>query len=423
MRWVWCVSHLVTPLDILSDAYQLAYFGIEGWWMSMALSIIIVHASWRFSIVYAAAHPKIASVRVWFVLYVPGLLLPCWDLSGECLRGEEPLDDVEALADVEERGTLYDSNSAQVAIYGVLSNHARAYESSSLLWRAVLLLRLEIVLFAMMIPLSPYVATTAAITLAREALLVESDRPRGGETHALYNIVLTFIEGSLESFPQLLLQGWTYYWAVREGTDEPLFGIPYVVVFSVSASMSALGILKAIWNFYWKRNEIWQKLPSKRSAVIFDVRDDPAFLQDVAEEFKEDENVVLAAVKQDGRALEYAAPELKGDKEVVLAAVKQDGRALEYAAPELKGDKEVVLAAAAAVNNNNNNNNQVDSDLKDPVAAAQHFRFQQEAAAIIDEPRLLDDKGVVVPKKVHHCAFAAALRDDVQITVHKYLQT
>eukprot|EP00971_Amphidinium_carterae_P019725 388714-Amphidinium_carterae.1 len=56
---------------------------------------------------------------------------------------------------------------------------------------------------------------------------------------------------------------------------------------------------------------------------------------------------VLEWVKQDldGEALQDVAEVWRSDHEVVLAAVEHDWRALQFAAEALKGDREIVLAA------------------------------------------------------------------------------
>jgi len=71
----------------------------------------------------------------------------------------------------------------------------------------------------------------------------------------------------------------------------------------------------------------------------------------LAEELKNDKEVVMAAVKRNGDSLKYASEELKNDKEVSMAAVRQrcQGRlALKYASEESKNDKEVAMAHLTA---------------------------------------------------------------------------
>eukprot|EP00971_Amphidinium_carterae_P046403 913511-Amphidinium_carterae.1 len=63
-------------------------------------------------------------------------------------------------------------------------------------------------------------------------------------------------------------------------------------------------------------------------------------LEDVAEVWRGDHEVVLTAVQRDGRALEFAAETLQGDREFVFAAVQTNGHALQYATEALRADRE-----------------------------------------------------------------------------------
>jgi hypothetical protein len=90
-----------------------------------------------------------------------------------------------------------------------------------------------------------------------------------------------------------------------------------------------------------------EELKNDKEVVLAAVEHNGHALQHASVELKADKGVVLAAVEQTGLALKHASVELKNDKEVALAAVEQDGGALQNASVELKADKEVVLTAAA----------------------------------------------------------------------------
>eukprot|EP00971_Amphidinium_carterae_P195562 3880743-Amphidinium_carterae.1 len=83
-------------------------------------------------------------------------------------------------------------------------------------------------------------------------------------------------------------------------------------------------------------------MESRRRRVLEWVKQDldGEALQDIAEVWRSDHEVVLAAVQANGRALQFAAEALKGDRETVLAAVRQHGDALEHATDSLRADRE-----------------------------------------------------------------------------------
>lgn len=68
-------------------------------------------------------------------------------------------------------------------------------------------------------------------------------------------------------------------------------------------------------------------------------------LKDVSDRWKADKEIVLLAVNESGDSLRYAAAELKCDREVCLAAVMQDGYAYHYIDKSLQKDREIILAA------------------------------------------------------------------------------
>ena len=71
------------------------------------------------------------------------------------------------------------------------------------------------------------------------------------------------------------------------------------------------------------------------------VQEDGSELQNLAEEFKKDKEIVLEAVKQRG-FLQYADVSFKKDREIVLEAVRQNGGALHHADDSLKSDPEIL---------------------------------------------------------------------------------
>ena len=68
---------------------------------------------------------------------------------------------------------------------------------------------------------------------------------------------------------------------------------------------------------------------------------------EVAEQMRNDIDVVLAAANADVDALEYASAELRGNPEVIIAAVRKSGDALYYASDELKADRQFILDCVA----------------------------------------------------------------------------
>ncbi|KAJ8599648.1 hypothetical protein CTAYLR_005391 [Chrysophaeum taylorii] len=434
-RCIVCMSYFVTPLDIVTDVNQLVFFGVQGWWFLMGTSLVIILASWRSVIVFAAVRPKIASFKVGFALFAPGLLLPCWNLvaapsedqsNQDVEHGHDASDGSKLVAggtpseeNVDEFSNFYfyahdgagastDSSSSSSSsgndfslsslvcenVYDFLAINARAYADSRwLLRRAVLVVRLELVVVLMMIPLSPYLMIAGSIALARERLSYESDdddddhhqqhhqgsSKKNGRLDRIVMIVL--VKGFLESLPQLVLQTATFSWVVSSSSrgasvEKSCGGVPYFVLFVVSSSSSATGVLEAIWNYFFGRPQRRRRGSSRRlnkRTMLDALREGRStFGDDVAsDEFKGDKEVVLAAVQQqggdafmhaapelksdknfvlsvvrvDGDALMHAATEMKRDREIVLAAIGQRGEALEYAANELKGDKEIVLSA------------------------------------------------------------------------------
>lgn len=65
----------------------------------------------------------------------------------------------------------------------------------------------------------------------------------------------------------------------------------------------------------------------------------------LAEELKNDRDLVRKAVVRDWRALEYFPPAIRGDREIMLQAIKQNWGALQYASKELQDDRGIVLEA------------------------------------------------------------------------------
>ncbi|EFC47071.1 predicted protein [Naegleria gruberi] len=82
-----------------------------------------------------------------------------------------------------------------------------------------------------------------------------------------------------------------------------------------------------------------------RSFVVDYFKKFPHNFESVADEFKNDKQVIKEVVRNLGCLLTFASDELKNDREVVLEAVKQDGSTLQYASNELRNDHEIVLEA------------------------------------------------------------------------------
>ncbi|CAE8611163.1 unnamed protein product [Polarella glacialis] len=68
-------------------------------------------------------------------------------------------------------------------------------------------------------------------------------------------------------------------------------------------------------------------------------------LEELPEELRGKEEVVLAALQVDGLALQHASTELQGDRAIVLTALSENGLALSHASAVVRQDKEILTAA------------------------------------------------------------------------------
>jgi hypothetical protein len=82
-----------------------------------------------------------------------------------------------------------------------------------------------------------------------------------------------------------------------------------------------------------------------QKTAINKVRKQGLEIQNLPEEFKNDELVVLAALENDEYALNFASNELKNNREFIKKVVKKNGRALQFAGESIKADKEIAKIA------------------------------------------------------------------------------
>ncbi|KAJ8604446.1 hypothetical protein CTAYLR_000905 [Chrysophaeum taylorii] len=368
VRSIMALLCLLPLVDIVSDIHQTVFFAVEGWVGSFSVAFIVMYCSWRFGTLYAGCHPKPTWDRV-FVLYVPGLVVPFWEIVTRADPSDPPPPQAvemvipgggtrSAASDTVETGqpngddelptrTLFNLERDQLYIYGMLEDAGSDYGNLS---SFKLILYFEAKVFCLVVIFYLLFLSSASFTLAREALMRADKRPPAARQHEIYSLVLACFEGLLESAPQLVLQITTYRWAIEKNLDEPFMGVSYTTWFAVSAFFSSFGVLKAAVLFGCNFAEILDVLaPSvdrARVARVARARRDGRLDDSTPDVLKKDKNFVLAALREDnGWAFQYAAPELRKDKNFVLSAVREDGRALRYAAPELRKDEEVVLAA------------------------------------------------------------------------------
>jgi hypothetical protein len=91
-------------------------------------------------------------------------------------------------------------------------------------------------------------------------------------------------------------------------------------------------------------------------------------LQYVAEELRNNREIVLAAVQARGTSLTYASAELKNNREIVWAAIKENRMALTHASPSLKADEELHTYVTS----------QVDDDASEEVSRRGQSRRMKE---------------------------------------------
>lgn len=80
--------------------------------------------------------------------------------------------------------------------------------------------------------------------------------------------------------------------------------------------------------------------------IVFEaVNRSGAVLIHASDRLKDDKDIVMKAVQEYGAAIEYASPRLKNDREIALEAVKNESYAFDYLSEKLKGDKEIAMIA------------------------------------------------------------------------------
>ena len=89
---------------------------------------------------------------------------------------------------------------------------------------------------------------------------------------------------------------------------------------------------------------IWANDPDTR-LILSALRQNGMLLEDVREEWQNNEAIVLEAVQQQGLALEHASVEMKNNEEIANAAVQNRGSALEFASDDMKDTTEIAMPA------------------------------------------------------------------------------
>lgn len=73
--------------------------------------------------------------------------------------------------------------------------------------------------------------------------------------------------------------------------------------------------------------------------------DDCSFLSHLANDLRDDKEVVLAAIKKNANTIMYASKRLRDDDFIVFEAVNRSGSVLKYASDRLKDDRDIVMTA------------------------------------------------------------------------------
>ena len=104
-------------------------------------------------------------------------------------------------------------------------------------------------------------------------------------------------------------------------------------------------------NFVEVPNELLQ-IPmvqkAVRRAIILAIEQKIYHYKDLADQFKNDQEILLAAIKLDITAFGFALTALKNEHAFVLTAVKQNGLILQFVSDDLKSNREIVLAAVSS---------------------------------------------------------------------------
>jgi len=101
----------------------------------------------------------------------------------------------------------------------------------------------------------------------------------------------------------------------------------------------------------WGKNFKWASIELKQNKEIILTAishpEEPISLLYVDDKFRDNRDVVIVAVKRDGENLKRASNRLKRDREIVLTAMKdsKEPASLEIVIEEFKDDKEIVIAA------------------------------------------------------------------------------
>lgn len=160
-----------------------------------------------------------------------------------------------------------------------------------------------------------------------ERLVIERD---GDDDHLpLLNIIMRFKKYSKETALQLLKRGQQKF----ENLSDELRNDRDFVLKAINMQVCSLGFLPD--NF--RRD---------REIALAVVKNDGRDMQYVAELLKNDRGFILASLESGNiLGLPFIADELRDDYEIIMKAVNAAGIALNYASERLKNNKDIVLAA------------------------------------------------------------------------------
>jgi len=284
LRFIQLILTIIPVVDIITDFISFGIYVWTGevWWSFFCWSII--HWNFRFSMLYGFIHPQPKLKRI-LIMYVPILTIyqlgyvtkldeEALTLDERNIQNMKTLHGHEMDKQIRDRmayaqknrdsytynrkkklgpvkkdielppdkfvGKLYKKKSLQTRLLGILRLLQKNFDERHFMVKPFMAFFLEMVIFFVSFFIGPFFTIGASWKLAKMVVIRKPER-KGFNRALLYSKVICFIEAIFESTPQIILQTYIYFRA----ENITLW------VYAVSASCSALGVIKAAWTFYW----------------------------------------------------------------------------------------------------------------------------------------------------------------------------